>query len=161
MFRLPAGRRHLFKTPFGKLYPDIEKIIPILGNSILYTVGDVVTYHLLQRGIQPKIAVIDGHTMRSPCNRIPSVYSRVITVPNPAGCLSDELILALKDAVADPPALIFVEGEEDLAVIPLVIAAPDGAYILYGQPGEGIVLRVVDQEARKEAVRLLALFDEA
>jgi uncharacterized protein (UPF0218 family) len=33
--------------------------------------------------------------------------------------------------------VIFVDGEEDLAVIPLVIAAPDGAAILYGQPGKG------------------------
>jgi hypothetical protein len=51
-----------------------------------------------------------------------------------------------------------VEGEEDLAVIPLVLAAPTGALVLYGQPGEGVVLRCVDREARKAARTFLSRF---
>jgi uncharacterized protein (UPF0218 family) len=142
------------------LYRDIDEALPLLRSSVVYTVGDIVTYHLLQRGVRPEIAVIDGHTMRVPCNRIPSVYPRRLTVPNAAGTLGDALIEALKDAVSDPPALIFVDGEEDLAVIPLVIASPAGAVILYGQPGEGVVLRVVDERAKREAAELLSLFVE-
>ena len=61
---------------------------------------------------------------------------------NPAGTLSAELLDGLKEALDHMPALVCVDGEEDLAVIPLVMMAPEGALILYGQPGEGIVLRI-------------------
>ena len=39
------------------------------------------------------------------------------------------------------PVTVLVDGEEDLAVIPLVMAATDGAIVLYGQPHQGVVLR--------------------
>jgi uncharacterized protein (UPF0218 family) len=54
--------------------------------------------------------------------------------------------------------VIFVDGEEDLAVIPLVLAAPSGAAVLYGQPGEGVVLRIVDASAKREAETILKAF---
>jgi hypothetical protein len=60
--------------------------------------------------------------------------------------------------VRNPPSTIVVDGEEDLAVIPLVLTARDGAVVLYGQPREGIVLRIVDSEARNTAHRFLDHF---
>ena len=54
--------------------------------------------------------------------------------------------------------MIYVDGEEDLAVIPLVIASDEGSIILYGQPGEGVVFREVDQEAKEKARDMLACF---
>ena len=51
-----------------------------------------------------------------------------------------------------------VDGEEDLAVIPLVIAAPDGAIVLYGQPHQGVVLRTVDCAAKETACNFLSHF---
>jgi len=80
-------------------------------------------------------------------------------VKNPAGTLTDELIDALGLALADPPTLIYVEGEEDLAVIPLVMAAEEGGVVLYGQPGEGVVVREVDGKAKEKAKEMLALFE--
>ena len=56
---------------------------------------------------------------------------------NPAATLTDALEEAVRDGLAYPPALIVVEGEEDLAVLPLALAAPDGAALVYGQPGAG------------------------
>ncbi len=74
--------------------------------------------------------------------------------------ITSDLIAGLDEAVSDPPALVFVDGEEDLAVIPLVLASPDGSIILYGQPGEGVVLREVDESARREARVLLTYFEK-
>jgi len=111
-------------------------------------VGDVVTHNLLREGVVPRIAIIDGHTMRAPCARVPELPARRIVARNPPGTISDELVRAIRDAVEKPPALIFVEGEEDLAVLPLVLAAPLGVVILYGQPKEGVVFREVDREAK-------------
>ncbi len=38
-----------------------------------------------------------------------------------------------------------VDGEEDLAVLPCVLTAPPESVVLYGQPGEGVVLCEVDR----------------
>jgi uncharacterized protein (UPF0218 family) len=158
MRRLPASRRPDFQKPFGTLFPNIDALIPHLQGKIVYTVGDVVTHNLLRRGITPHVAIIDGHTMRSPCSRTPVLQGTQLRAKNPAGTISDDLVQKVAEAVATPPALIFVEGEEDLAVIPLVLAAPLGSIVLYGQPGEGVVLRVVDEGAKLLAASLLSIF---
>ena len=159
MLRLPDEFRDLFKRPFGTLFSDIAEVIPHLSGKVIYTVGDVVTDSLLSRGIYPDIAVIDGYTMRSPFLKTP-LYAgaRQIRVVNPAGMITPDLIAGLNEALLQPPALVFVDGEEDLAVIPLVLASPDGAFVLYGQPNEGVVLREIDESARQEARVLLSYF---
>ena len=159
MLRLPPGQRSFFKAPFGVLFFSMDEVIPDLTGKRIYSVGDVVTARLIQHRILPDVAVIDGHSMRTPCNRSPAVFPRCIRVKNSAGTLTDELIEALDLALADPPTLIYVDGEEDLAVIPLVIAAEEGGVVLYGQPGEGVVVRVVDMMAKQRAKEMLALFE--
>lgn len=158
MLRLPEAYRGLFKRPFGTLYGSIGELLPRLEGRAVYAVGDVVTHNLLAAGIVPDIAIIDGYTMRTPCNRSPLLRGRWLTVKNPPGTITGELEDAIEGAVGDPPAVIFVEGEEDLAVIPLVLATPDGAAVLYGQPGEGVVLRIVDAAAKQEAASMLEVF---
>jgi hypothetical protein len=158
MLVLPEEHRRLFKEPFGALYRSIDEIIPLIEGKSVYTVGDVVTHNLQKKGITPTVAVIDGYTMRSPCDRMPAVHGECIQVKNPAGTITDELICALERAVKNPPSTIIVDGEEDLAVIPLILTAHDGAIVLYGQPRKGVVLRTVNSEARKTAQRFLAHF---
>ena len=69
-----------------------------------------------------------------------------------------QLVDALTYAVDHTPVTIIVDGEEDLAVIPLVIAAPLASVVLYGQPNEGVVLRVIDDRAKAAARNLLGQF---
>jgi len=133
----------------------------VIRGRMIIAVGDMVTRNLLVAGITPDVAVIDGITMRSPCRETPLLYSPRTDVTNPPGMLTGDLIAALHDAVAAPPALIYVDGEEDLAVIPAVLAAPDGAVVLYGQPGEGVVALLVDDERKKKARWLLSLFEKS
>jgi uncharacterized protein (UPF0218 family) len=52
-----------------------------------------------------------------------------------------------------------VDGEEDLATLPAVVAAPDGASVVYGQPDEGMVLVEVTPETRAEMRELLGRFE--
>jgi hypothetical protein len=158
MRRLPEDIRSELKKPFGELHSTLTSLLPHLKGHVVYAVGDVVTHHLIRAGVSPDIAIIDGHTMRAPCRRVPSLPCRRIGARNPPGTISDDLVCAIRDAVAHPPAMIVVDGEEDLAVIPLVLAAPTGALVLYGQPGEGVVLRRVDREARKAARSFLSRF---
>jgi len=158
MLILPEEHRKLFKEPFGELHQSIEEIIPLISSGTVYAVGDVVTHNLQRNGITPAIAVIDGQTMRSPCNRMPALKGECINVKNPAGTITDELIHALTYAVLHPPVTINVDGEEDLAVIPLILAAPLGAIVLYGQPHKGVVMRTVNREAQQTAQQFLDHF---
>jgi uncharacterized protein (UPF0218 family) len=158
MLILPEEHRKLFQEPFGELYPDIDEIVPKIAGSIIYAVGDVVTHNLQKRGITPAIAVVDGFTMRLPCKKLPVFQGECVRVKNPAGTLTDDLIRALHHAIRYPPVTVIVDGEEDLAVIPLVIAAPDGAVVLYGQPHKGVVLRTVNNRARETARHFLTHF---
>jgi GTP-dependent dephospho-CoA kinase len=155
---LPEEHRRLFKEPFGTLHRELEDILPLLTHSTVYTVGDVVTHNIQKKGIIPAVAVVDGYTMRSPCSKIPAVSGECIRVKNPAGSLTDDLIDAINHAVMHPPVTIIVDGEEDLAVIPMVIAAPLGSIVLYGQPHEGVVLREVTYEAQEIARQFLERF---
>ncbi|MDT8358056.1 MAG: GTP-dependent dephospho-CoA kinase family protein [Methanomicrobiaceae archaeon] len=133
-------------------------MIPLLEKKTVYTVGDVVTRSLIDEGITPSIAIIDGHTMREPCRHTPILLAPRIHVENPPGVITDELIEAIRQAVREAPMVIIVKGEEDLAVIPLVILAPLGGIVLYGQPGKGVVVKEVTPEAKKQAEQMLALF---
>lgn len=158
MFILPEEHRRLFKEPFGILCRSMDEVIPLIEGKTVYTVGDVVTHNLQKKGKKPAVAIVDGYTMRSPCRKMPAVHGDCIQVKNPAGTITDDLIRALDRATKNPPSTIVVDGEEDLAVIPLVLAAPEGSIVLYGQPNEGVVLRTIDNEARKTAQRLLTHF---
>jgi hypothetical protein len=158
MFMLPNESRQLFKDPFGTLHRDIGTVLPELTGRTVYSVGDVVTHSLQKNGITPAIAVVDGQTMRSPCTKMPEISGSCIRVKNPPGTITDELIGALAHAVDHTPVTILVDGEEDLAVIPLVIAAPLSSVVIYGQPNEGVVLRVIDDHAKTAARRLLSQF---
>jgi hypothetical protein len=158
MLVLPEEHRQLFKEPFGELHRHIDSILAAITGHTVYTVGDVVTHTLLKKGITPAIAVVDGLTMRSPCIRPLQCTGERLQVDNPPGTITEELVRALEYAVAHPPMTIVVNGEEDLAVIPLVIAAPDGTILLYGQPHEGVVLRRIDAESKAVARKLLRHF---
>jgi uncharacterized protein (UPF0218 family) len=158
MLTLPEEHRKLFQEPFGELHRNLDEITPKISGRIVYAVGDVVTHNLQKKGIIPAVAVVDGYTMRSPCRRVQVIRGECIRVKNPAGTLTDDLIRALEHAIEHPPVTVIVDGEEDLAVIPLVIAAPEGAVILYGQPHQGVVLRIVNSEAKNIARNFLSHF---
>ena len=161
MRRLPDEHRGAFRAPYGRLYPSIDAARPELAGRIVLAVGDVVTAGLVAGGIVPAVAVVDGFTARHvPVPPVELPGARVLRVHNPAARLTDALEAAVRDGLAGPPALIVVDGEEDLAVVPLALAAPDGAALVYGQPGEGVVVSTIDAERRAVARALLDLFVE-
>jgi hypothetical protein len=163
MLRLPDDLRGAFKDPFGPVYTDTERLLSDAGRPVV-AVGDVVTYHLRQAGHDPQVAVIDGKTEREAVNdeiaRVLDGDARRIEVENAQATLSEALLRALIDALDSvEPTVIVVEGEEDLATLPAMVAVPTGGSVVYGQPGEGMVLVSVDEEARNEARELLRKLD--
>ncbi len=159
MLVLPREKRHIFKEAWGTLFSSFDEVVPRIKSLRVYTVGDVVTHRAISFGLMPEIGIIDGYSMRNPCMREPYSFPRRLTAKNPPGTITKELMDAIEDATAHPPALIVVEGEEDLAVVPLVLTAPEGGVVLYGQPGQGVVCRKIDAEAKRHARELLEYFE--
>jgi hypothetical protein len=159
MLRLPSDLRGAFKEPFGPVYTDAEDLLADAGDPLV-AVGDVVTYHLRRAGRIPDVAVVDGLTKREAVDEevrraLEDPEARV-DVANEAGTVSDALLDALVSALARPdPVTVVVDGEEDLATLPAVVAAPLGASVVYGQPDEGMVLVSVTDDAKREMRRLL------
>lgn len=161
LLELPDEERAAFKPPLGPVFTDAEALLAAAGEPIV-AVGDVVTYHLERAGHRPAVALVDERTQRGDVDdEIRAALRDPDTVvENPPATLTRELIVVLRDALAaGEPTTIMVDGEEDLAAVPAVLAAPDGASVVYGQPGEGMVLVRVDDETRGEAHRLFDLLD--
>ncbi len=150
----------------GPIFTDAEALLEAASGPLI-TVGDVVTYHLLEAGRQPDVALVDGRTKREAVDReIERVVidgrdsAQVLEVANPPAALTAALLEALGTALERPePMTILVDGEEDLAVLPALVAAPSGASIVYGQPDVGMVHVVVDEDVRATARALLERFE--
>lgn len=166
VLELPDSLRSELKEPLGPIYTDADELLAAATHPLV-TVGDVVTYHVLEAGSTPDVALTDEHTERSAVD--PKIaetiaaadgFDRVERVSNPAATLTEPLLSALVAALDRAgTTLIEVDGEEDLAALPAVLAAPEGSSIVYGQPGEGMVLGTVDTETRDRVWELLERMD--
>ncbi|MDV0444926.1 hypothetical protein MmiAt1_04750 [Methanimicrococcus sp. At1] len=168
-FDLPVELRPRLKKPYGKLFPGdnpsvVEQIKDSLDESLVIAVGDVTTYNLFKAGVRPRICFVDQYTKRTAVTKaISAVTSRTdyvnIYVKNPAGMISSEMVLAIKEALASPEKhiCICVDGEEDLATIPVIALCDAGSIVLYGQPDEGLVCVKVTDEKKAEMNEMLKL----
>jgi hypothetical protein len=164
VLRLPEEARQLLKRPLGELFRATGEAVERLRAEPpirLITVGDVVTAEFLKAGLKPDVVVVDFMVMRSSAGeeikRTIDAYSiPVRRVKNPAGTLTPELREALEGVA--PPLKIVVDGEEDLATLPAVLAAPVGSVVAYGQPEEGVVLVEVTEGKKQEFQELLNKF---
>ncbi len=81
-------------------------------------------------------------------------------VENPAATLTEELLVALREAIGSVgPTRILVEGEEDLVALPAILLVPVGGSVVYGQPDEGMVLVSVDGAIQSRIRSILEQMD--
>ncbi|MCX8172384.1 MAG: DUF359 domain-containing protein [Archaeoglobaceae archaeon] len=164
MLKLPEKLRVELSKPYGKLYRNgervLERVEEIKSSKMIAVVGDLVAYCAFKVGIFPNIVIIDGKTLRERNLefKIPENYEK-IEVKNPPASITSELVkaieIAIKRAQKGERTLIFVIGEEDLAVMPLGILLPENSLILYGQPKEGVVALKIDEEKKLLILKLL------
>ncbi len=149
MLILKKESRGVFKKPFGKLHSTLHDVNKdFLENHFVISIGDATTKNLLDADIIPKIGIIDNKIEREISKHQIEYDAITLKVDNPPGTITDELWKAIEKAkylAKEVNVLIIVNGEEDLAVIPGVLTAPKNSIILYGQPGEGIVVVEADK----------------
>lgn len=166
VLELQKELRSELKAPLGPIFTEADDLLSAATVPII-CIGDVVTYHLVEAGHTPAVALVDDRTERTDVDdeiadtiTAHNGFERTLSVENPQGTLSADLLEALVAAIASgQTTLIEVGGEEDLAALPAVVCAPDGASIVYGQPGEGMVLGTVDDELQAEIRALLSRMD--
>ncbi len=160
---LPEDLRRELKKPLGILLRDpyvfffLSKI-----KGPLITIGDVCSLKALEAGKRPKMMIVDFKTLRRTVhghleilNKAPRDYKRV-KVKNPPGTITSALIECIRRSLkSEGNTLIVVEGEEDLAAIPAILASPPGAWVMYGQPGEGAVFIKVGEMVKKSCEEVM------
>ncbi len=170
---LPDHLKSRLKVPHGTLYAGcgreaITSLKAQLGaekTAMVIAVGDITTCNLIESGVLPDICIVDHLTCRTAvsdevvkCIHNPDHGYVEVAVKNPAGTITLDLVACIKDAVQSEEkdrTLIFVHGEEDLAVMPAVVLAPLSSIVIYGQPSSGCVLINVTREKKKEIRELL------
>jgi pantetheine-phosphate adenylyltransferase len=163
---MPDNMREALARPLGRVLTDDVAVVQSLtahADKTIVTVGDMTTTKLVEQGITPTLAVIDNKINRkdyaglqSWLGNQPSVH-HFISGP---GFIDAEVVEAFDVWSNDVAQQVFViEGEEDLLVLPLVMAAPLGTIIYYGQPNQGMVEVVVDASTQKTANELLEAFN--
>ena len=153
------------KIPLGVLLPEnqadkshIEKYLS--ENSYIISVGDRTTEKMINFGLIPSLQIIDGQEKREKREPPKLDNATELTVDNPAAEITSESISMIKKAFTLPsPVRIFVNGEEDLLVLPVCIHAPENAVVLYGQPNQGLVIVRITPEIRNKVQGLLDLME--
>lgn len=155
MYRLPESLRARFRDPFGPVYPTEEIKQRIQPGERVVAIGDMVAQTAIDLGLQPKVIIVDFKTQRGPIDpkslqTLRGYGQSVLRVKNPAATVTGELFSAVGEALRlSGPVRIEVDGEEDLAGLPVFAQAPDGYVVLYGLPNRGIVLVRMDEMMRR------------
>ena len=165
MFKIDENSIDEFKRPLGKLYINFEDAIPMIKEaSFLISVGDQTTKNLVDIDLIPDLGIIDNRIQRKDHNYDIIRTENILNADNPAGTITENLWETIEEAISltledSGNRIIVVKGEEDLAVLPCLLIAPEDAVILYGQPNEGLVFVNVS-EGKDKATKLMTYFIE-
>lgn len=138
--------KNLIQSNNGRIIDP--KILLDFDWSRLYAVGDYTCKVLDEMGIRPKINVYDLKTQRG--KETFQGKEGSIKVKSGQGVVSSDLIGQIKKAIDNPDFIdIQVEGEEDLAVLPIIFYAPINSLVVYGIPDQGMAVITVDTESKE------------
>ena len=158
--RLPDSLRENLKWPLGPLVHGTD-VIPALGTSSpVVTVGDFCTLDLIARGRTPDLCLVDFKTKRQEDPELRDAFSRirarVLRVKNPAATIAADAWSVLSEAFkSEERVRVEVRGEEDLLALVCIALAPETAAVLYGMPGQGVVVVTADQAAKARVLEVL------
>ncbi len=161
--RLRDDQRQLLKRPLGRLIRGTpEEVMRELRAMVashggpLVVVGDVVTSTISELAPDRAVYVTDGRTLREATSEVRPDVDVVVRCRNDPGTISREAFEVVEDAIRSGRRVhVVVEGEEDLLALAAVHLSPVGGIVVYGQPGEGVVVVEVDEEVKAFADSVL------
>ena len=148
------------KQTTSQIYTDTPNTL--LNSKSITTIGDICTVKLIQDEIIPNLMIVDYKTKRNvkltqkQMSVIESVKCKSVEVDNESGTISQQLYFEIKKAIkSEIMTKIIVNGEEDLATLPVIKHSKIGAKVIYGMPDKGMVVVDVNQQAKERANKLL------
>lgn len=135
--------------------PKLKNLIQRTKPPKVSTVGDVVSRESLKAGIPVGLRLVDQMTLRKVIDHFEIKGERTFRVRNPAGVITQEAWDAIKEALTQREAVIFVDGEEDLLAIPTIVESPENSFIVYGQPSEGLVVVTATSAVKAEVGQMV------
>jgi len=115
----------------------------------IITVGDYCSMNL-----PSNIRIFDGKIKRK---KVKKLLPYFLICQNPAGTIQKEVWPIIKKAIKERKN-IFVDGEEDLLVIPAVLLSGKNTAVIYGFPKKGVCLIEVNQKTKNQIKNLLKKF---
>ncbi len=158
--RLPNSLRENLKWPLGPLVHGSD-VLPAVGSaSPVVSVGDFCTLDLIARGRTPDVCLVDFKTKRQEDPELREafarIHARVIRLKNPAATIASEAWRVLSEAFkSEERVRVEVQGEEDLLALVCIALAPETAAVLYGMPGQGVVVVRADRPAKSRVLDIL------
>ena len=157
---LPENLRPELKKVWGlpffngekEILRKFQQFIKERGFKKIITVGDYCSLTL-----PSDIKIFDGKIKREKIKIPPQWRKNCLKVKNPPSTIQKKVWLKIKKAIRENKN-IFVEGEEDLLVIPTVLLSKKNTLVVYGFPGRGICLIEVSVETKKALRELLKEF---
>ena len=144
--------RGSFEETAQKFKTMVEKEQP----STIISVGDTVSKNLAKNRLVLHLMIVDNKVMRRGIQPIPLAQEKTVNVKNPPGTITNEAISVIREALESRShTKIVVDGEEDLLTLITVFYAPENAFVVYGQPHEGMVVVKVTREKRAEIADIL------
>ena len=144
---------------FEHRFCKIDDILKAPPKTKIISVGDVTTSNLHQAGLRPYIEIVDLKTRRGEEHQFESV-SGSFHVLNPAGTLTHDLFLLVKKLM-NRGGRIEVDGEEDLAVIPIIYYSDLNTLVVYGIPDMGMACIAVDADIKSKIKDLVKRIEDA
>jgi uncharacterized protein (UPF0218 family) len=120
------------------IHPSVFSDVELASSPKIICVGDVVTKNMLEHPLLSKIVKIcfvDGETQRGAkvvFKKLEGMVERKVV--NPRGMINSEIFDFIPKKLKEPlKYLVYVEGEEDLLVLPAVLTSEHN-FVFYGQP---------------------------
>ena len=154
--KLRLGLRKTWGMPiFGRKSEVVKKFRKILKEKKfkkVITVGDYCSLNL-----SSDIKIFDGKIRRKKVNPPPKFSGETLRCSNPAGTIQEKVWPKIRKAIRKNKNL-FVDGEEDLLVIPSVLLSNKNTAVVYGFPNKGVCLIEVTLQIKKNLKELLKKF---
>lgn len=160
---LPSSLRSVLQVPMGEVLKEIPKG---LDSSRVITIGDVTTQEFNRNNTNQFLSVVDFLVQRQ--KKFDTILElgftggeETLKIEKPPGTITPELFEIVKkifQANNKKRKVILIDGEEDLSVLPVLLTAPLGFSIFYGQPDQGLVKVIVDEENKERAYKLVDSF---
>lgn len=157
---LPEDLRFELQKPWGEVINEIPQNVDGLKTVV---VGDETAQKFNEKKIGQFLSIVDFLIHREikfhQLLELGFDNQDVQKIKNPHAVVMPELIQAIMEAFnKKTKTVILIAGEDDLAVLPVLLISPLGYSVFYGQPNEGLVRVDITEETKEKAYDLVNKF---